>query len=334
MKSQDFSEFVVDEKLLKLFFTTMEQRQLMWYNRHILKLDYPWGNDKILNEYRFTNVYRELDRNSQFEIKLINDDFFNFNTIIWNILIFRTFNSPEFFDFVEKNTDWKFGIIPHDNIEKDKLKLFKLASEARKQGINPFTNAYLTNTMSCVGFSRDYCVIIKRLPQLVKLFEILINYLIKEKDYRYRVAEIYNVDNLIDFFKTVDGVSDFMAHELFVSMTYINKYSRYVFPFNENDFTNTLVGSTEGLKLIFNFKDFKKQTNLHPKQLIYFLRDISEKFLSKDFKYIQFDRISKQYQLCEHNISLHQIEMWLCEFQKYIKVRDGYGKQRQRYNKH
>lgn len=60
------TDFEHIEAEVRSFFTTMYERQLIWYKRFILKLPRDqWTSDIIFNKYRFTNVYRELDRASQ-----------------------------------------------------------------------------------------------------------------------------------------------------------------------------------------------------------------------------------------------------------------------------
>ena len=55
----------VDEENFKLFFKTMFERQEVWYNRFIKKQPRPWTDDEFFANNKFTNVFRELDRNSQ-----------------------------------------------------------------------------------------------------------------------------------------------------------------------------------------------------------------------------------------------------------------------------
>lgn len=48
--------------------------------------------------------------------------------------------------------------------------------------------------------------------------------------------------------------------------------------------------------------------------------------------YVKWDKTDKSYKVVNYNnITLHQIEMWLCEFQKYWKMIIGEGKQRGKY---
>ena len=59
----------VYEPHLKLFFETMYERQMIWKRRFLENKPMPWTKNKIFQSSKFTNVYRELDRNSQCKLK-------------------------------------------------------------------------------------------------------------------------------------------------------------------------------------------------------------------------------------------------------------------------
>ena len=104
--------------------------------------------------------------------------------------------------------------------------------------------------------------------------------------------------------------------------------------FTQNDFTNVGPGAMVGIRLIFP----STPSSLQEKR-IYDLRDMAEEQLKlaeirKGVKmpYLHWDKENKKYYTSgECNITLHQIEMWLCEFQKYWKMLKGVGKQRSKF---
>ena len=132
------------------------------------------------------------------------------------------------------------------------------------------------------------------------------------------------------------AVADFIAHEFYQDFTYIPRYRGIEFmKFDQNDFTNVGPGASIGIRLIYpSLKTVREQ-----KQAIYWLRDLAEEWLTKigDEKgekmvYLNWDTKKGAYYLTNNcNITLHQIEMWLCEFQKYWKMIIGEGKQRSKF---
>ena len=144
------------EPHLRLFFETMYERQLIWKRRFIDKKERPWTNNKIFQESKFTNVYRELDRTSQWQIKhILLDDKLSLKNLIWKMMVFRFFNNPETFVKGMQEMGWRNGIPDWKDYDEDDFASF--IEEVRKSGQNPYTNAYLINSMSAPGKSRDLC---------------------------------------------------------------------------------------------------------------------------------------------------------------------------------
>ena len=77
------------------FFRTMFERQMIWKRRFLDQAPRPWTEDPILRDYKFTNVYRELDRNSQWQIRnILLDDSLSLTDLVWKMMVFRYFNNP------------------------------------------------------------------------------------------------------------------------------------------------------------------------------------------------------------------------------------------------
>lgn len=335
----------------KLFFETMFERQLIWKRRFIEKKDRPWTNNEIFAKSKFTNVYRELDRNSQWLIKnIITDESLSKKNLIWKMMVFRFFNNPETFEFDAKKPvqlnlfeapyksglkqaesvsdlisakKWRNGIPDWEEYDEDEFSRF--IAGVRSAGQNPYTTAYLINSMATPGQSRDYCYT-----------RLVIPYLHDNIDHFLDVVEkAEKPEQIIACLKTFPSVADFIAHEFYQDFTYIPKYTEREFmKFDQNDFTNVGPGASLGIRLIFPNLQSNEQ-----KQAIYKLRNVAEKCLNKiakdkgeEFPYLYYDKTNKQYYTSNKcNITLHQIEMWLCEFQKYWKMMIGEGKQRSEF---
>lgn len=358
----------VCETNLKLFFETMYERQLIWKRRFIEKKSRPWTNNKILQTYKFTNVYRELDRNSQWLIKnIILDDGLTMKNKVWKMMVFRFFNNPETFMFDPKGKSiqpnlfgsemksgleqaqttkdlisakkWRNGIPDFDEYDEDEFT--KFIAGVRSSGQNPFTTAYLINSMAAPGQSRDYCYTRLVIPTLHKNMDELIKV----------VNSAENPQDIIKYLKTFPSVSDFIAHEFYQDFTYIPRYTGDKFmKFDQNDYTNVGPGASLGIRLIYPKLDGIKEQ----KKAIYWLRDVSlrwfkelEKSMGEPFPFIGWDiKKGEYYTFTDDDVTsgdmplydqysgltLHQIEMWLCEFQKYWKMLISEGKQRSKFN--
>ena len=338
----------------KLFFWLMHERMAIWKRRFIDKKERPWTENEILRDYKFTNVYRELDRNSQWQIKnILLDDELSLVNLIWKMMVFRFFNNPETFTFDATNgvalqgylfeapvksglkqagnldelisaTKWRNGIPDYEEYDKDEFSRF--IAGIRSVGKNPYTTAYLINSMAAPGQSRDYCYTQIVIPTLhEKIYEIMSAVVNAEKP-----------QDIISYLTKLPAVANFIAHEFYQDFTYIPRYTDKQFmTFTQNDYTNVGPGASVGIRLIYpSLKTIKDQ-----EQAIYRLRDEAEKELSEVAKmkgepmyYLEWDKQKREYYFVDHcNITLHQIEMWLCEFQKYWKMTIKTGKQRSKF---
>jgi hypothetical protein len=320
---QSFFELLPDVSLevqqenLNLFFETMKERQLIWKRRFIDKKERPWTENKIFQEYKFTNVYRELDRNSQWLIKnIILDDSLDLKNMVWKMMVFRYFNHPETFMLKTSND------IPNYN-EYNEEDFTNFIAEVRQAGINPFTTAYLIYSGSGVGCKRDDYYTKKAIPMLYdKLDEII------------QVAgTAERPEEIIACLNKLPGVSNFIAHEFYQDFTYVDRYTnKHLMKFDQNDYTNVGPGASLGIRLIFPNLTYKEQ-----KSGIYKLKEMAEEKLKsvvvdEKFPFLYWDKSKREYYIGEEcNITLHQIEMWLCEFQKYWKMSIKKGKQRSKF---
>lgn len=306
---------------LRQFFEVMYERQLIWKRRFLDKKERPWTDNKIFQESKFTNVYRELDRNSQWQIKnIILDDSLSEKDLIWKMMVFRFFNCPETFEMGKKE-GWKNGIPSFDEYDEEVFANF--IKKVRKSGQNPYTTAYLINSGKN---PRDYHYTHIVIPTLHSKIEKLIE----------TVKNAEKPEDIIKFLLDIPAVAMFIAHEFYQDFTYIPRYTNRTFmKFTQNDFTNVGPGCSVGIRLVYpSLNGIPAQ-----KKGIYWLRDRAEEELAKiaeekgePFPFLEWDKKKKCYYIGKKcNITLHQIEMWLCEYQKYWKMEIGMGKQRSKF---
>jgi hypothetical protein len=307
------------EENLDLFFETMFDRQEVWHKRFILKENQPWSKDKIFQRNKFTNVYRELDRHSQWQIQNVLLKEKDRLEIIWKLLLFRIFNKPELFDFIGSVKSKSFkGKMP-SYYKFDKQEFFDLVSEFRSTGESPFTNAYYINSTFAKG-TRDECYCFVTVPMIHSNIKKINKLCLNSED----------PEQIVSFFRTIPGVAQFIAHEFYQDFTYAPRYSGIeIMKFDQNDYTNVGPGASLGVRLIFPALVGKEQEDA-----IHILTDIAKKKLKEygDFKYLHWNKNLSRYEVKKSGeLTLHQIEMWLCEFSKYWKMKVGLGKQRSKF---
>lgn len=320
---------IVSEQHLLDAFHVLNDRQEAWKNRFILKKPRPWSKDELLENNKYLWHYRELDNHSQWEIRNIHlqpviegkTDFSNRKERIWKTMLFRIFNQPKFFEYIEKRTEgkWKKGLPDCNQFNAEEL--FEYASDYRASGNNPFTNAYLINSKLCLDKKRDWCYCLKVVPYIHKNLIRLISVIDSSK----------NPEEIIKFLISYPAISDFVAHEIYVSFTFGNKFGKFPFmKWTQDDFTNVGPGCSLGLRLVFPSFPANKQI-----EGIYWLKDIAKDFLHvwyPDFDFLHFSKDEGKFYLSkEFNLSLLTFENLMCEYQKYWKTKIGMGRQRARY---
>jgi hypothetical protein len=326
-KNPEFQKYMPDASLkldkthLHEFFRTMYERQNIWWRREVLKQSFPWTEDKYLRDYKFCNVYRVLDRNSQYEFEHVVKPYQSKFQFIWRVCFFRLFNQPDFFRFLEKKKGWKGGIPTWEEYKEGGFDLELMMREYRKQGGNPFTNAYLTNSLACPGMTRDWCFANKVIPTLHEKVQELWDLSIAR---RVSPAEWCKKAN------ELPSVSGFVSHEFFLSLCYREEFGFGKFNgWNRNMFTNVGPGASLGLSLILP----SRRTNKEQLEGLHWINKRAKSYLKKhfpDFKYLKWD--GKEFSVgSKYNIMLTDIEFWLCEYQKYWKMTIGVGKQRSKY---
>ena len=82
---------MIDEQVEKFFYWIEERHKIFW-KKEIQKSPYPWTEDKILKEYKFTNPFRENDRTTIWFRKNIRDPLRNNPSVLMATVIFRWFN--------------------------------------------------------------------------------------------------------------------------------------------------------------------------------------------------------------------------------------------------
>lgn len=131
------------EERIRAFFEFVFDRQQVWHRRSRLCLPAPWSDDDILRNYRFCNVYRELDGGTQAIVKYLKPDI-SPEQKLFNIVAYRFFNRR---DTIEN----LFGGLLE--VENFNFKFLEQRFDEKKKHQSIFSNAYLIMAHS---FNPDY----------------------------------------------------------------------------------------------------------------------------------------------------------------------------------
>jgi len=293
----------VDFEELKGFFSYMAERHNIWHRRFILKKPRPWTKDPILRDYNFTNVYRELDRNTQWLLTHVvhSPKYASVMSQVWGTIVFRYFNKPSLFEYM--------GGIPSFE-EYDHAVFERKVLEYQSKFGRVFTDAYTINPPKYKddikkGLTRFYCnhirVLHRRLPKMME-----------------RLEEMKKPEEFMKMMCELSCIANFLAYEVYCDLTYTDW-----FPFTDSDYVNPGPGALLGLRILYpRYKKWRSRNRAM--SMIASLSTCSD-------SYFRHFGLSIPYWNGKH-LGLRSIEHSLCEYAKYWKMRERIGKQRKRFS--
>lgn len=277
------------DNAFEIFFNYTRERYQIYLKR-LAGLPAPWTDDPILQKYRFTNVFRELDRTTVWFRENIREPLRNDPRVLMAIIAFRWFNrinagegiKPLIFDNVWSYPIWRAT-----------LKQIK-----NRDGVI-VTGAYMIKSPAV-------------LDKIDGILENLFKAKEKEDELVHLIGQPYcNLQQAWEVLLDLDYVGQFTAHEIVVDLQHT------FFLENASDimsWTNPGPGCAAGIGMLIygDRKKFDRNKKEDRKQMI----AIMQQFLkaSQDVKYWpkewpQFD--------------LPTIEFNFCEVDKYLRGKAG-----------
>lgn len=263
------------------------ERQNIFFNR-LRRNSPPFTNDQILQEYKFTNVYRACDRVSQYLIREViynNKNNYSPDDLLLRVLLFKLFNKIGTWKLLEE----KFGEINVDNFSVTKYRNF--LDKEMNTGRVLYSNAYMMAS-GC----KEFNVTRKHHAHL-----LLLNKMLKD-----RLA-----DKLASCHKMQEGYALLLNYPLigrFLAYQYITdiNYSELT-DFKETEFTIPGPGARDGIK-----KCFSSLGGLSETDIIKMMTDRQE---------IEFERLGLDFKrIGRRPLQYIDIQNIFCEVDKYCRV--------------
>ena len=266
------------------------ERQAVWHRRFIEKLPpSEWTRDPVLRRYKFTNVYRELDRGTIYFYcnmlyKYTRNDF---KEVLWQSFVYRLVNRVSTFQRI---------VIPHhDNWTK--LVQNNLKREISEVPDPFFTSAHQNFPPRYVG--QDLRM---RVVEMMDSFHPTLDRLRDD-------AGILTGNKFHKLLTTCDGLGAFRSTEVMKDLMMM-----CLLPYGPDDWTYPGPGALAGLSLLV--RDGTRPSKTEAKELI---QELTEDQLTKWLPEKWDDVRLKEYPL----LSLCNVEHALCEYFKYRRARDG-----------
>lgn len=307
------SSVVVNQQHMDMYWYFLYERLKIYHKRVVLREDAPWTDDKILQKYRFTNISRDMDKLTIWEINnilsKIDDPTDNIElrkrSVLFNIFLYRMYTKIESYQH--------FGFIDFEDNAEENYKIGKdKLIKWRDQGNKPFTGSYMVNPMDLINPNVE-----QRKDKILNSYYVLDNIFYNiDEVYKNVVEDCPNMKSQIEYLVTLPGIGWFNAYEIACSIASINRYyNNELVPWTQDNYSNIGPGSGRGLDSIF-----ENCGNLTKMEALIYLRANWQEHMKRLGYYEEF--IEMLPEIFDNDIDLRIIEHCLCEFSKYIKVKE------------
>ena len=290
------------DKMTAAFFEFVYDRQAVWHKRTALGLPAPWTDDEVLQNFRFCNVYRELDGGTIAIGKYLTQPL-PAEQKLFNIIAYRFFNRR---DTIENLFG---GLLSAQNFD---LKALEKRFDAKKQEGNIFSNAYL---ITAHAYNPDYRPQDKHVQILLMLNDLRF----KLEDIIKNLRESAPQEGLKIIAEAVSSAGPFLAGQILLDAT----YAQNIVPYTANDFLIVGPGAHWGLNIICGRVLNKKEADAECRKLWQMQPQAFaelKKTIGKDWNEVRWQNES----YCGGKyLCLHDVQNSLCEFRKYWRLKQG-----------
>jgi hypothetical protein len=247
---------------------------------------FPWSKDSILNQYKFTNVYRAADRVSQYLIKdVIYKGDQSPDEIFFRLILFKIFNRISTWEFLQEELgelSWKkYSFKKYD----------KLLLELLNNKVSIYSAAYImASGRSTFGFERKHQNHLKLVEKMIK------------EEVPYRLQECKKMDSAYNLLLSYPTIGEFLSYQYVTDINY-SPLTR----FSEMSFVKAGPGAKDGIAKCF--KDFGD----------YSFEDIIK--MMADNQEVEFERLGLDFNtLWGRKLQLIDCQNIFCEVGKYARV--------------
>jgi hypothetical protein len=291
------SSLELNESGIKRYFQFVNERHAV-YIRRGRGDEWPWTKDRILQEYFFTNIYRELDTGTIYCRTKIREPYANHPELFFNIALYRTYNLIGTYE--------EIGYV--NNFDPDHIK--EILRSRKDSGNKVFTGSHMITGTG--GGGRD------KISMAVDLW------LTPLWDNRHIIVPTKK-DTLQSAFKRLircNGYGPFIGYEIITDL----RHTRYLRHASDiMTWANPGNGAMRGVKRLYGIfvhhldPEFKTK-NINLPEEIYV--DCMQMLLTMSPSYLEYWMPSMEIRDIEHS---------LCEWDKYERIRLQEGKMRRKF---
>lgn len=302
----------LNEKNLKHLHNFIVQRYLIHKRKDVQGLPAPWTKDPILQEFKFTNVRREHDRETKWLLRnVIENPDLSYENKIMNCILYRMFNKSTTLEIFGGHIDFETR-----NLSAPKIRKALQNRLIKDPKYTFFTNAFLTCGLKVALGKNEYLN-----DEFMPMRIIKFAYMLWDDGLVDRIKSAPNQLQVFEEIKGYNGLGEFLAYQIYVDLTYIKG-----FPFSENEFTISGPGCIRGLKNIFDNFD-----GMNYDEALFWLRDnIDYEFSSRGWNWEPF-KLFDDLEEGDRYMNVMSLENCHCEISKYIRAVEGTGRPKNKY---
>lgn len=225
-----FKNSIKTTEVFNTYWEYANERQNVFFKR-VRGEQPPWTNNKILMNHRFTNVYRACDKVSQYLIKNVIYSFNgNEEDLLFRILLFKTFNKIETWNFLEE----QIGQIQYRTYS---FMSYSAALNNLFISKTPvYSGAYIMSSgKSEFGRERKY-----------ENHLLLLEHMFKN-GFSSKVLKCSSLEQLFELLFSYPTIGEFLAQQYAIDINYSN-----ICDFDENEFVVAGPGAKSGIKKCFS----------------------------------------------------------------------------------
>lgn len=320
-------------EMLDLFFYFMNERHAIYIRRFVEKKPWPWTDDPLLQEFKYTNVYRELDVGTIWLRENWREPFADHRRLFFNIALYRQFNYWPTAEFLGYVTHGPYDEIPISEPQRPlhvrRRVWYPVAIEMdlhdrAKQGHQIFTGAHMITGTYGGREKKD------------KIWQVIwpvLNHL-WENEEKYTPQPGDTLEQAFNRLEKSPGFGPFLAYEVITDL----RHTRYLQDATDiMTWANPGPGAMRGINRLLGYPVGQMTTSERYKTGRK-SKHWPVKIFSKEvyIQHMQHLLGLAQGLAGEHvhewgPLEMRDIEHSLCEWDKYMRVKLGQGRPRSRF---
>ena len=198
-------------------------------------MPFPWTDDPIIRDYRFTNIRRTDDTVSKWYIENIaNNTDLTLPQKIYNAILFRAWNKPETSELFQQPI-LNFTDETLDNLAQVVSDKLDLMPEYKQYG-----SAYFQSGLKGAWKGQRHSAL--RMLDMIKS--------VRDDSIVVKICHSPNPSVAFDIINAINGVGSFLAYQMWVDLTYITEFEQ-----NEDYFTVAGPGCRLGIDMLMEDRD-------------------------------------------------------------------------------